>query len=116
MLEQHVMTMYGIEEVQIFVFLILAPDRGRWSASHSLYFTLTGRSFTSYWARGLVNSAMVKIDICVIARNGTINQLRRFRRMKMVSNGMIVMKIGQLLILWGIQDGVAGVLTRLWAG
>jgi len=36
--------------------------------------------------------------------------------MKMVSNGMIVMKIGQLLILWGIQDGVAGVLTRLWAG
>jgi hypothetical protein len=29
---------------------------------------------------------------------------------------MIVMKIGQLLILWGIQDGVAGVLTRLRAG
>ena len=36
--------------------------------------------------------------------------------MKMVSSGMIVMKIGQLLILWGIQDGVASVLTRLWAG
>ena len=35
--------------------------------------------------------------------------------MKMVCNGMIVMKNGQLLILWGIQDGVAGVLTRLWA-
>ena len=24
--------------------------------------------------------AMVKIDICVISRNGTINQLRKFRR------------------------------------
>jgi hypothetical protein len=29
---------------------------------------------------------------------------------------MIVAKIGQLLILWGIQGGVANVLTRLWAG
>jgi hypothetical protein len=36
--------------------------------------------------------------------------------MKMVSNGKIVMKTGHLLILWGIQDSVAGVLTRLWTG
>jgi hypothetical protein len=72
--------MYGTVEVQILVFSILAPDGGRSSASHSLYFTLTGRSFTTYWARGLVNYAVVKIDICVIARNGTINQLRKFLR------------------------------------
>jgi len=80
MLEHHVMKMYGTVEVQILVFLILAPDGGRYSASHCLFFTLTGRSFTSYWARGLVNCAVVKIDIYVIARNGTINQLRKFRR------------------------------------
>jgi hypothetical protein len=35
---------------------------------------------------------------------------------KMVSNGMIFMKIGQLLILWGRQDSVVGVLARLRAG
>jgi hypothetical protein len=115
-LVHHLMKMYGTVEVQVLVFLILAPDGGRWSASY--YGPLLSQEDPLLHTGQEVWSTVPWLREIFVSLPGMIpaTSWGSLEDVQMVSNGMICMKIGQLLILWGRQDSVAGVLTRIWAG